>query len=125
MVAQLVGVCSSDYECTMFTAAFLLSFFGAFRIGELVSPSKKVQGGIGIQEVACGKDVLLYFRRSKTDQMGKGRLVQVSQCRVRLCAQWKRLRDLWVSAKGGVPCWCISMGFRYHVINLWPYLENV
>ena len=78
IVEQLPRVCSSLYEVALFKAAFLLAFFGAFRVGELVSPSKKVQGGNGSQEVVCGEgDLRLFWRRSKTDQTGKGRSVRV------------------------------------------------
>lgn len=45
VLAQLVVMCSSDYEVLLFKTLFSLVFFGAFRIGELVSPSKKVNGG--------------------------------------------------------------------------------
>lgn len=58
IIAQLGSVCSSGYEVLLFKVAFLLAFFGAFRIGELVSPSKKVQGGLGYQEVTCGEEGL-------------------------------------------------------------------
>lgn len=70
---QLGLVCSSSYECLLFTAAFSLAFFGVFRVGELVSPSKKEAGGILVQDVrACTGSVCLRLRRSKTDQLGKG-----------------------------------------------------
>ncbi|XP_040216858.1 integrase/recombinase xerD homolog [Rana temporaria] len=69
---------SSGFEVTLFRAAFALAFFGAFRIGELVSPSKMVQGGMGASDVGWAPEgVTLWLRRSKTDQSGKGRAVQV------------------------------------------------
>lgn len=49
IVAHLGGVCSSEYKVTLFKAAFLLAgFFGAFRMGELVNPSKQVRGEFGV-----------------------------------------------------------------------------
>ena len=76
LVGQLPGICSSEYESALFKVAFILAFFGAFRIGELVSPSKKRPGGLSYQEVSCGRDrVSLWLRKSKMDQMGKGREV--------------------------------------------------
>lgn len=40
VLAHFKGLCSSAYEVSLFKVAFSLAFFGAFRIGELVSPSK-------------------------------------------------------------------------------------
>ncbi|XP_077342712.1 uncharacterized protein LOC143987679 [Lithobates pipiens] len=71
-------VCFSVYERILFKAAFVLAFFGAFRIGELVSPSRKGQGGLFFEDVVCGDDrVCTRIRRSKTDQGGKGKKVVV------------------------------------------------
>lgn len=62
----------------MFKTAFSLAFFVAFRISELVSPSKRVHGGMLDREVTCGEDrVSLLLRWSKTDQAGRGRRVQI------------------------------------------------
>ncbi|XP_077309871.1 integrase/recombinase xerD homolog [Lithobates pipiens] len=75
---KLRVVCSSGYEVVLFRAAFILAFFGAFRIGELVSPSKRGRGGLFVEEVACLTDrVTMKVRRSKTDQDGKGKEVVV------------------------------------------------
>lgn len=78
IVNQLFQVCTSSYEVVLFTAAFLLAFFGAFRIGELVSPSKTTPGGLMYQEMSWGDEGLkLWLRHSKTDQLGRGRRVEV------------------------------------------------
>lgn len=78
IIRQLERVCSSGYEVMLFKVSFLLAFFGAFRIGELVSPSKKVQGGLSYQDVRCEAEVLeLHLRKSKTDQLGRGKMVRV------------------------------------------------
>lgn len=70
---QLGSICSSSYERLLFTAAFSLAFFGAFRIGELVSPTRGTAGGILAKDVRSHRDkVCLRLRRSKTDQSGKG-----------------------------------------------------
>ncbi|XP_077324816.1 uncharacterized protein LOC143960278 isoform X1 [Lithobates pipiens] len=69
----LVSVCTSPFEVRLFTAAFSLAFYGAFRIGELVSPSRKVPGGLGDHDVrVAGSVVEITLRRSKTDQRGRG-----------------------------------------------------
>lgn len=75
---QLGTVCASAYEVLLFRAAFSLAFFGAFRIGELVTPSRKVSGGMGVQDVkVTGFSLEVWLRRSKTDQVGKGVKVQL------------------------------------------------
>ena len=78
ILAKVGAICSSRFEVTLFRAAFALAFFGAFRVGELVSPSKLVQGGMGVADVGWTPEgVTLWLRRSKTDQSGKGRAVHV------------------------------------------------
>lgn len=78
IVEQLGRMCSSAYEVSLFKVAFLLAFFEAFQIGELVSPSKKVHGEILGHKMLCGDEGLsLLLQRSKTDQMGKVRSMQV------------------------------------------------
>ncbi|XP_077334541.1 integrase/recombinase xerD homolog [Lithobates pipiens] len=75
---KLKVVCASGYEVLLFRAAFVLAFFGAFRIGELVSPSKKGRRGLFVEEVTCLNDrVTMRVRRSKMDQDGKGKEVVV------------------------------------------------
>lgn len=90
-VAQLDITCSSGYEVVLFKVAFALAFFGAFRISELVSPSKKKNGGLGVMDVSCGEDRLsILVTKSKTNQRGKGITVQVFffHCQVLPCAQY-------------------------------------
>lgn len=70
---MLKFVCLSQYEIRLFTAAFSLAFYGAFWIGELVSPSKRVGGGLFDHDVRLERGrVCLRLRKSKTDQQGKG-----------------------------------------------------
>ena len=69
----LVEVCSSEYEVSLFRAAFTIAFFGAFRVGELVSPSRTVGGGLWVTDVQVAEGrVAFRLRKSKTDQAGKG-----------------------------------------------------
>ncbi|XP_075711227.1 uncharacterized protein LOC142747971 [Rhinoderma darwinii] len=73
---SLGSVCRSSSEMELFQLAFSLAFFGALRIGELVSPSTKRAGGLRLEEVGLYGDRLeLWLRRSKTDQMGKGKRI--------------------------------------------------
>ncbi|KAM9296619.1 uncharacterized protein PAF06_017531 [Gastrophryne carolinensis] len=82
-------VCESGFEVSLFRAAFSLAFFGALRVGELVSPSKRVPGGLGFDDtVTSDEGVVIRIRRSKTDQRGRGvsmflgRLRQCDSCPV-------------------------------------------
>ncbi|XP_075719756.1 uncharacterized protein LOC142760450 [Rhinoderma darwinii] len=73
---SLVSVCRSSSEVELFQLAFSLAFFGALKIGELVSPSTKRAGGLRLEEVGLYGDRLeVWLRRSKTDQMGKGKRI--------------------------------------------------
>ncbi|XP_012809048.2 uncharacterized protein LOC105945479 isoform X1 [Xenopus tropicalis] len=95
----LAEVCSDQYECILFRAAFTLAFGGAFRISELVPPSKKVRDkGLMNRRVLLqeGK-VLVYIDRSKTDQLGKGRWVCIEQtsratCPVKALQEYMKVR---------------------------------
>ncbi|XP_075688660.1 uncharacterized protein LOC142657510 [Rhinoderma darwinii] len=71
-------VCVSAFEVRLFTLAFSLAFFGAFRISELVSASKSVAGGLLYADVDWdGSCLSCLLRRSKTDQEGRGFVVRL------------------------------------------------
>lgn len=94
LVAAAQRISSSPYEASLFATAFGLAFFGAFRVGELVAPSRMAPGGLLLEDVVAGPDFLrIRVRRSKTDQLGKGswvhlRAVQGGLCPVRLVADF-------------------------------------
>lgn len=76
--AGLMHICVTEYEIWLFRAAFSLAFFGAFRISELVSPSKSKEGGLAVGDIVRKGDLLeCTVRRSKMDQLGKGALVSL------------------------------------------------
>lgn len=99
LISALQPLCPSPYEVSLFSTAFGLAFFGAFRVGELVSPSKHAAGGFSFEDVVLGPDsVRLKVSRSKTDQLGLGswvhlRAVQGEQCPVRLVTDYLRIRS--------------------------------
>lgn len=73
ILGNLLMVCLVIYERILFQAAFLLAFFGALLIGELVSPSKHIAGGVLRKDVDfSGISVRIGIRKSKTHQEGKG-----------------------------------------------------
>lgn len=81
LTGSLEKVCSSFYECVLFWAAFALAFFAALRISELVSPSKKVEGGLLYRDVEHVQDTIrIWIRRSKTDQAGRGMTIGFVNC---------------------------------------------
>ncbi|CAI9539450.1 unnamed protein product, partial [Staurois parvus] len=64
--------------CAYFGRLLRWPFFGALRIGELVSPSNSVLGGLLVAEVRCsGEWVEVLVRRSKTNQLGRGGRVRL------------------------------------------------
>lgn len=78
LMLQVSRVCNSSFEPSLFKAAFALAFYGAFRLGELVSPFRTALGGIQVSDVHCTSSlVALFLRRSKTDRWGKGKYVHV------------------------------------------------
>ncbi|KAM8960554.1 uncharacterized protein RCH25_036277 [Pelodytes ibericus] len=71
-------VCSSPFENVLFALAFSWAFFGAFRVGELVSPTRLKHGGVLLEDVRHqGDSICVLIRRSKTDQVGKGLTVSL------------------------------------------------
>ncbi|KAM3923091.1 integrase/recombinase xerD homolog [Leptodactylus fuscus] len=83
-LGSVVGeVCTDAGEGLLFRAAFSLAFFGAFRLGELVSGSRSQPGGLFWEDVDVYEDrVDVQLRRSKTDQEAKGCrcLFEVPRC---------------------------------------------
>ncbi|XP_073421270.1 uncharacterized protein, partial [Dendrobates tinctorius] len=70
---HLREVCASPGEVILFKLAFSLAFFGAFRLGELVSPSRFKKGGLLRQDVDVFGDRLeIILHSSKTDRGGRG-----------------------------------------------------
>lgn len=47
----LPKVCLTSFEAILFRTAFILALFGVLWVGELVSPSTRVGGGLGVLDV--------------------------------------------------------------------------
>lgn len=69
IINVLPSICSSDYERVLFSVSFYLAFFGALRVGELVSQSKEKLGGLRHDDVLLANNSIR-IRRSKTDVFG-------------------------------------------------------
>ncbi|XP_077778997.1 integrase/recombinase xerD homolog [Podarcis muralis] len=77
---KLRAICWSKYEARLFSAAYSIAFFGALRIGELVCEGGVPHGQRGIllsDLTLSGSQLLVQVRSSKTDQQGRGALIQL------------------------------------------------
>lgn len=65
------AVCFSTYEALLFGTAFVLVFFGACRISELVPGNRHGSSGILYDQVVADHSwVHILLQNSKTDQLG-------------------------------------------------------
>lgn len=79
IVKILPAVSSSQYETILFSALFSIAYFGFFRIGELVvNKSLAHSHTILIDDIVIqDKRVLINLKFSKTDQLGKGTIIDL------------------------------------------------
>ena len=73
LIAALKPICDSRYAQYMFKCAYLLAFFGLFRIGELVADSKNSAQKSVLKlsdTILKGSSLQVTLRFSKTDQKG-------------------------------------------------------
>ncbi|KAM4036363.1 uncharacterized protein ACNLHF_015289 [Anomaloglossus baeobatrachus] len=76
ILSVLGRVCSSPFEVFLFSCAFTLAFFGAFRISELVASSSTRSGGLQAEDMHQYTDRLeCFLAKSKTDQQGRGKWI--------------------------------------------------
>lgn len=74
-------VCRSEFEALLFNAAFVLIFFAALRISELVANNKKGNSGLQAGEVCISQEkVQVFISKSKTDPLGRGRWLTLHAC---------------------------------------------
>ncbi|XP_069139157.1 integrase/recombinase xerD homolog [Argopecten irradians] len=65
-------ICNSPYETLLFKTAFCLTFFGLFRVGEVVYTSIKSQSPLLVSDMSVtDKGLEVILPRSKTDQYGR------------------------------------------------------
>ncbi|XP_070601697.1 uncharacterized protein [Erythrolamprus reginae] len=75
-------LCRSAYEASLYHAAAVTLFFGAFRVSEVLAASRADSSGQAFttRDIKLGRSsVSLRLRRSKTDQRGRGVTVQLSR----------------------------------------------
>ena len=91
MLGALKFVCKSDYEMHMYSAAFLVAFYGFLRVGEFTVNSRQHDGQqLGGSDVSVigevpNRKVVLRLRSSKTDQRGKGCLIYIPEVHSEFC----------------------------------------
>lgn len=69
-------ICFTGYEALLFQTAFVLAYFGAFRVSELLPGSKRCSRGMLAEHVLVEQGrVYLFLRQSKRDQLGRGEWV--------------------------------------------------
>lgn len=90
IVSKLNIVCSSVYEAKLFTAAFMLAFFGFLRVGEIAVPKKGdsiLQAAVlAIEDLQFDHNgVIISIRHSKTDQLGKGVALKITRSNSEFC----------------------------------------
>ncbi|XP_066437473.1 uncharacterized protein [Eleutherodactylus coqui] len=82
----LEATCVNAEEALLFRAAFMLAFFAALRISELVPASKKKVGGLLFNDVLLLNDTLrVRVSRSKTDIYGRGEWLSIGSLGARWC----------------------------------------
>ncbi|OCT57115.1 hypothetical protein XELAEV_18003993mg, partial [Xenopus laevis] len=99
LVRNLRQMCTSEYEYVMFKLLYIVSFFGALRVGETVSSSKSMPGGLNINDVGLKNNRLqMVIRQSKTDTEGKGDSIwlstfnQITLCPIKAYSDYIELR---------------------------------
>lgn len=116
-------ICANEYEVSLFRAASLLAFFGAFRIGELVAACKTDESRAALQlsDVVWSPEKLsVWVRRSKTDQVGQGALIELGVCSIKsLCpvGAMRSYLDLRGESKGYL--FCHRDGFPLTKFQFW------
>lgn len=67
------GVCYSEYDSLPFSTEFVLMFFAALRISELLPSSSAVTGVLRAADMLLGfNNVRIHICHSKTDVVGRG-----------------------------------------------------
>ncbi|XP_075705275.1 uncharacterized protein LOC142728910 [Rhinoderma darwinii] len=106
IVGSTAETCVSAYECLLFQCAFMLSFFGALRISELVSPSRMRVAGLLREDVVLLPDsIRLRVSRSKTDLYGQGAWLSIFSLPSSLCPVDVITRSVAVRPSG--PCFLV------------------
>ena len=93
------GLIRKKKDCKMFTAAFLIAFFGFLRISEFTATSHHVplmESDVIIRGTSPHRRLLMSIRFSKTDQRGAGHVIIIPEgaflCPVRAASEYIHIR---------------------------------
>ena len=99
LLTALPRVCINSYDCKMFTAAFLIAFFGFLRIGEFTTSGERVplvDNDVMIRGSSPNRRLCIAVRFSKTDQRGAGCVITIPEgtllCPVQAALEYTRAR---------------------------------
>ncbi|XP_029452031.1 uncharacterized protein LOC115088167 isoform X1 [Rhinatrema bivittatum] len=103
LVKELPSLVWDNYEVKLWTVAFSLMFFGAFRNSELIPRAKVTtrasDGGLPIENIRMVKEaVQIFIRRAKNDQRAVGRWIMLYPahmgeiCPVRAAREYLKVR---------------------------------
>lgn len=91
ILTKLPVVCLNSFEVMLFKAAYVLAYFGFFRVGEVTVPNKSVVDSnkvLNLEDVSFideNRSILVNIRFSKTDQLGKGTVLKIKQSGSSIC----------------------------------------
>ena len=89
IILTLPSTCTNFYEADLFAAAFSLAFHGLFRVDELTVhkcsriPNKTVLKRENLTLDPVKQLLLINIQHSKTDQVGKGTILQLEKLEMR------------------------------------------
>jgi site-specific recombinase XerD len=95
IVRQLHKVCNSAYESTLFSALFVLAYYGLFRVSELVSTNIN-SNQIQISDVTILHDkpaIIISLRKTKTNQRGSPIVIRIPRERDMTLCPWISLSE--------------------------------
>lgn len=102
LILSLSAVCSSQYEATLFTAAFSLAYFGLLRVGEFTTANKSsLSHCLKLHNITVHSHqshLRLTIPHSKTDQTGKSSTLIIPReseralCPIRAIADFGNIR---------------------------------
>lgn len=103
LIAATDEVCSSVYEARLFKVSLSVCFFGAFRISELLTRSSFAVNGLFYSDVTFTGDCIhILIRGSKTDQLGRGRIVTITRvfdCSICACQLLAAYCPVWTAVE--------------------------
>ncbi|XP_040283796.1 uncharacterized protein LOC120997666 isoform X1 [Bufo bufo] len=79
LVSVLEKCTFSKFEAILFKVAFVVTFFGALRVGELAAANKKSFSPLEVSDINLyNNSVGIFIKKSKTDQFAKGSWIRLA-----------------------------------------------